>query len=133
MASSFNLSQEARKSLDDFKAWRNEATEGGGAFVNLADGETKILLFDPNDMAIQTVEFEPGKPRKRAKYGVFDVSAGSYQKQYLTGGKNLSLAIDSNIEEGNTVLKITRTGQKFDTKYSVVSTQLPGNYRNPLH
>jgi hypothetical protein len=126
------MSQKAIENLKALKLWRDEALGSGGQFLNLSDGQTKILLFDMDDMSVQTVEFEPGKPRKRAKYGVYDVSEKSFNKQYLTGGKNLSLAIDSNLEEGNIVLKITRTGQQFDTRYSVVATQLPGDYTSPI-
>lgn len=127
------ISEEQRKNLDELKAWREEQTASGGQFLNLVNGQTKTLLFDLDDMSVQTVVFpnQPDKKVKRARYGVFDVGEKSYDKQYLTSGKNLSLAIDSNLEEGNLVLKITRTGEQFETRYSVVATQLPANYHNP--
>jgi hypothetical protein len=132
MAESNNMSQKAQENLKELKLWREESTGSGGQFVTIAAGSSKVLLFDMEDMHVQTVEFEPGKPRKRAKYAVYDISERSTEKKYLTGGKNLSLAIDSNLEEGNRVLKISRTGEKFDTKYSVVASSLPVDYKSPL-
>jgi hypothetical protein len=124
------LSQKARENLDELKAWRDEPTLSAGQFLKMQSGQTKILLFDLDDMHVETVTFpdKPDKKVRRAKYGVFDVSEKSYDKQYLSGGKNLSLAVDSNLEEGNTVLKITKTGEMYETRYSVVATQLPADY-----
>lgn len=131
MASTNKFSQKAQENLRQLKLWREEATGTGGMFVSIPSGSSKVLLFDVDDMQVQTVEFEPNKPRKRAKYAVYDVTERSTEKKYLTAGKTLSYAIDSNLEENNLVLKISRTGEKFDTKYSVIATQLPSNYTLP--
>lgn len=132
MAQEKTISEQARKNLENLRQWRNEPKTTGGQFITIPAGSFKILLFDMSDMQTETVEFEPGKPVKRAKYGAYDVLENNTYKQYLSAGKNLSYAIDSNLEEGNIVLKIGRTGERFETKYSVVATTLPPNYKNPL-
>ena len=124
------LSQKSKELLKANKLWREEKTEGG-KFITLSAGTTRTLLFDINDMEIQEVEFKEKKV-KRVKYGVYDVTNRSVDKQYFSAGKVASGAIDSNLEEGNIVLKITRTGEMFDTKYTVVATQLPSDYNSPL-
>jgi len=126
------ISNTARENLKKMKDWRDEPT-GNENFVKIVPGTTKTLLFDIEDMSIETVEFDKTKgPVKRARYGVFDVTQRNRNKQYFTGGKNVSNAIDSNLEEGNIVLKISRAGEGFDTKYTVVATQLPSDYNSPL-
>lgn len=126
------LSESARKQLEANKEWREEASESN-QYIKIMPGTYKVLLFDTEDMTIETVEFDKTKgPVKRAKYGVYDVGLKSTIKQYFTGGKNVSGAIDSNLEEGNLVLKISRIGEGFDTRYNVVATQLPQGYQSPL-
>ncbi len=126
------LSNTAKENLRKMKDWRSEST-GSDNFVKIMPGTTKTLLFDIEDMSVETVEFDKTKgPQKRARYGVFDVTQRNRNKQYFTGGKNVSNAIDSNLEEGNICLKISRQGEGFDTKYTVVATQLPQDYNSPL-
>jgi hypothetical protein len=126
------LSENAKKQLEKNKEWRSEMSESS-QYVKIQPGTSKTLLFDTDDMNIETVEFDKAKgPVKRAKYGVYDITQRLTTKQWFTGGKNVSNAIDSNLEEGNIVLKITRSGEGFDTKYTVVATQLPSDYQSPL-
>lgn len=126
------ISDNAKKQLEKNKQWREEPPENS-QFIKIPPGTSKTLLFDTEDMSIETVEFDPKKgPVKRAKYGVFDVTTRSTIKQWFTGGKNVSNAIDSNLEEGNTVLKISRQGEGFDTRYTVVATSVPSDYNSPL-
>jgi hypothetical protein len=126
------LSENAKRQLEKNKEWRNEMSESN-QFIKIQPGTSKTLLFDTEDMHIETVEFDKTKgPVQRAKYGVFDITQRSRNKQYFTGGKNVSNAIDSNLEEGNICLKISRQGEGFDTRYTVVATQLPQDYNSPL-
>lgn len=127
------ISEKARENLKKMKEWTQEQNLSGTQFIKMLPGTTKTLLFDIEDMNIETVEFDPKKgPQKRAKYGCFDVSNRSTTKQFFTGGKNVANAIDSNLEEGNIVLKISRAGEGLDTRYTVVATQLPSDYSSPL-
>lgn len=124
-------SQKGLDNLRQNKMWREEKSTTGGMFITLAAGTSRTMLFDVEDMNIEEVEFD-GKKTKRVKYGVFDVTNRGTSKQYFSAGKVASSAIDSNLEEGNVVLKISRTGERFDTKYTVVATQLPSDYKSPL-
>lgn len=124
------LSDTAKENLKKMKEWRDEKVDN--QFIKIIPGSSKILLFDTEDMTTETVEFEGKKPTKRAKYGVFDVSERRTTKQYFTAGKNASNAIDSNLEEGNICLKLSRSGEGFDTRYTVVGVQIPADYNNPL-
>lgn len=125
------MSDKAKENLQSIRAWLEE--EKGTNFIKILPGTVKTLLFDIEDMNIETVEFDKTKgPQKRAKYGVFDVTQRNRTKQYFTGGKNVASAIDSNLEEGNICLKIGRSGEGFDTRYTVVATQLPADYPSPL-
>lgn len=126
------LSENAKSQLEKNKEWREEASESN-QYIKIQPGTAKILLFDTEDMSIEEVEFDKAKgPVKRAKYAVFDVTLRLKTKQYFTGGKNVSNAIDSNLEEGNICLKISRAGEGFDTRYNVVATQIPQDYNSPL-
>lgn len=127
------ISEKARENLRKMKEWIEEQNLSGTQFIKILPGTTKTLLFDTDDMNIETVEFDKAKgPVKRAKYGVYDVTQRSMQKQYFTSGKNAANAIDSNLEEGNICLKISRSGDGLDTRYTVVATQLPADYQSPL-
>lgn len=124
-------SQKTIENLKQMKLWREEKSDD--RFVKITPGTAKTLLFDTEDMVIETVEFDKAKgPQRRAKYGVYDVTERSVVKRFFTGGKNVSNAIDSNLDEGNVCLKISRSGEGFDTKYTVVATQIPQDYVNPL-
>jgi|GEM_PF-3051498 len=127
------LSDKARENLLNMKKWREEKSESN--FIKIPSGTSKVLLFDTEDMTTEVVEFENnGVKRKstRAKYGCFDISEKRTDKQYFTAGKNASNAIDGNLEEGNICLKLSRSGEGFDTRYTVVSVQIPPDYNSPL-
>lgn len=124
-----NISQKGLDNLAKMAKWRDE-TAGGGNFVTIKDGETKTLEFDIDDMNQEEIEFE-GKVTIRAKYGVWDFDDGEKQKRYFYGGKRVSWDIDSNLGVGNFVLRISRKGTKFDTKYSVISVPMPKGTKLP--
>lgn len=124
-----NISQKGLDNLAKMAKWRDTST-GGGNFVTIKDGETKTLEFDIEDMEQEEVEFE-GKTTTRGKYGVWDFDDPSAGKRYFYGGKRVSWDVDSNLGLGNYILRITRKGMKFDTKYSVVSVPMPKGTKLP--
>jgi hypothetical protein len=112
--SRIELSQKAKENLQ-----RNvEVREKGNKFIKIQPSEKKALEFDPEKIEQVEAEFN-GKKSQRYRYTVTDPNDASNQEKYLEVGKRTSEDIDEYLSEGNTSLKIQRSGLGIDTRYRV--------------
>ena len=104
------LSEAGRQNLDkNAELWRAESQ-----YVKLEDEETRVLQFDPD--RIKHVEGQYGI---RIQYLVIDPNYADKGEKKFEAGKKTSNDIDTQLRQGNRLLKIRRLGIGTDTKYSV--------------
>jgi len=104
------LSEAGRQNLDkNAELWRAESQ-----YVKLEDEETRVLQFDPD--RIKHVEGQYGI---RIQYLVIDPNYADKGEKKFEAGKKTSNDIDTQLRQGNRLLKIRRLGIGIDTKYSV--------------
>jgi hypothetical protein len=104
------LSEKARQNLEqNAELWRGESE-----YVKLEDGETRVLQFNPEK--IKQVEGQYGL---RIQYMVIDPNYSDKGEKKLEAGKQTSHDIDSQLRQGNRLLKIKRLGSGVETKYSI--------------
>lgn len=104
------LSEKAKQNLErNTELWRAESE-----FVKLEDGETRVLQF--NAEKIKQVEGQYGL---RIQYMVIDPNYSDKGEKKLEAGKQTSHDIDSQLRQGNRLLKIKRLGSGVETKYSI--------------
>jgi hypothetical protein len=104
------LSEIAKKNLEsNAELWKAESV-----FIKLEDGETRVLQFNPE----KTKQVE-GQYGLRIQYMVIDPNYSDKGEKKLEAGKIMSHDIDSQLRQGNRLLKIKRLGSGVDTKYSV--------------
>jgi hypothetical protein len=108
------LSQKAKENLK-----RNaEVREKGNKFIKIQPSEKKALEFNPEKIDPVEVEYD-GKKTQRYRYTVTDPNDVTNQEKCLEVGKRVSEEIDEYLSEGNTSLKIQRSGLGKDTRYRV--------------
>jgi hypothetical protein len=108
------LSERAKQNLK-----RNaETREKANKFIKIQPSEKKALQFDPEKIEQVEREFD-GKKTQRYRYTVTDPNDPTNQEKYLDVGKRVSEEIDEYLSEGNTSLKIQRSGLGIDTRYRV--------------
>jgi hypothetical protein len=108
------LSQKAKENLKR----NSDVREKGNKFIKIQPSENKVLEFDPEKIEPVEKEFN-GKKIQRYRYTVTDPNDTTNQEKYLEVGKRISQDIDEFLNEGNTSLKIQRSGLGIDTRYRV--------------
>lgn len=107
----------------------HQPTGGAGSFVKFEDGKTLKVRIVSDPVIFDSIFEAPGVPRTvSTKYAflIYNVEDSEVQIMQLpkTGFRALAaVAADEdygNPMENNYMLKITRTGQKQQTKYSIV-------------
>ena len=100
----------AKQNLEkNSELWKAESV-----YIKLEDGETRILQFNPEK--IKQVEGQYGI---RIQYMVIDPNYSDKGEKKLEAGKSTSQDIDTQLRQGNRLLKIKRLGSGVETKYSV--------------
>lgn len=107
----------------------HKPTGGDGSYLSFEDGKTFRVRIVSEPVIFDSIYNQPGVPRTvSTKYAflVYNVEDSEVQIMQLpkTGFRNLAaVAADEeygNPMENNYMIKITRTGQKQQTKYGVV-------------
>jgi hypothetical protein len=83
-------------------------------FVKLEDGEERVLQFNP-----EKVKQTEGQFGIRIQYVVIDPNYSDKGEKKFEASKTTSQKIDRQLMQGNTLLKVKRTGEGTNTKYDV--------------
>ena len=95
------LSEAAKQNLEkNSELWKAESV-----YIKLEDGETRILMFNPEKM--KQVEGQYGI---RIQYMVIDPNYSDKGDKKFEAGKKTSNDIDTQLRQGNRLLKIRRLG-----------------------
>jgi len=111
------LSRSGQDNLNIVKEW----AESGSKFMNLEDGEVRILSFNPEQIEIVDKQGFDGKPVKKARYTVVDPNRSEEGEKWFEGGKRVASRISKLMNEGHFVLKVERQGLKTDTVYVITA------------
>ena len=103
--------ESTKEDLEQLKAFSNSLNK----YARLEPGESKEWYFNPKTVRPIENKFDKNKPR--VEFDVYDPVLNhetTWQTSKAVGQKIMSL-----MQEGKNFLKITRFGEKLDTRYSV--------------
>lgn len=86
-------------------------------YVNIAEGEKKVLRFVTTKRIIEVDKVFNGQPGKQIRFIVTEPKVDSNAEKNFDVGKRSARLIIAKLREGHTLLSIERIGSKKDTLY----------------
>ena len=90
-----------------------------GKYLKLADGEIRVLQFDPDQVEIVKKDFNnDGKIQTKVEYKVIDPKDKEEKEWTLTMGLKFARLIQARLDKGKSLLEVQRFGTGTKTDYS---------------
>jgi hypothetical protein len=86
-------------------------------YVNIAEGEKKVLRFVTTKRIIEVDKVFNGQPGKQIRFVVTDPNIDNNAEKNFDVGKRSARLIVAKLKNGHTLLSIERIGSKKDTLY----------------
>lgn len=104
----------ARRSLDALKKARAMRSE----FLNMESGTIYTLQFDPSKAHVEEKTFN-GQTTQRISHSVIDVNDREAGEKTLSLTFKQSKPVEEAMEEGYTVMEVTKLGEGFSLTYQI--------------
>ena len=108
------LSVQSRRALDLLK----KARANGSSFMIIAPNETVRLQFDPTKSHVEKKIFN-GQASERVAHSVINVDDKAAGEKTLSLTYKQSQPVEEAMEEGYTVMDITKVGEGFSLSYDI--------------